>query len=442
MDLASLLQAPGPLTAKGDAGRPLIVAGSYQYHGAAVLCATAALRAGADYAYVLTHGGQKQVISAYSPNIICMEYGDSISQNGGEPSRPAFPQEGLLDRAAERTAGGLYGKEDACSASPRGDRIPLDWRHLRLSSIVVGPGLGRTEAALSLFRDVMRLAVSAGRRLPVVVDADGLWCLSRLWGAEREGVAAFFRASTVILTPNSREFSVLCSEILGVEGNASSACFQAATVEGTRILVPEASVSELRRAVSRLASELGCIVLLKGPLDVIEGPGAVSIEISSAGGDGTAGALLSGTPGRALGSLSGEPAEHSVCGLREASGSSEPHGTRGVCAGSSLHASSVCGSDPTAIYGQPKRCCGQGDVLAGTLGALTSLYALEHGELLIADAAALARAASATVKLAARKAYRAKGPGLCASDLIEYLPGVLVEVFPGLQAPEYSLDVC
>jgi len=71
----------------------------------------------------------------------------------------------------------------------------------RLDALVVGPGLGRDEAVLSVAERVVRAALQ--HSLPIVLDGDGLYLVQRdptlLQGA---GSAA----KLVVLTPNVNEF--------------------------------------------------------------------------------------------------------------------------------------------------------------------------------------------------------------------------------------------
>ncbi len=105
----------------------------------------------------------------------------------------------------------------------------------RFGALVIGPGLGRAEATTTAAR---RCIADAG--VPVVVDGDGLFAL-----AEAEGGAAAIvggRRAATVLTPHDGEFGLL-------------------TGAG-----PGADRVESARAAAR---ELGCTILLKGPVTVV-----------------------------------------------------------------------------------------------------------------------------------------------------------------------------
>ena len=117
----------------------------------------------------------------------------------------------------------------------------------RFHSLVVGPGLGREEAATS---EVRRLVVEAA--VPVVVDGDGLFAMA--WNAD--GAAALLRRRTLptVLTPHDGEYAMLTG----------------APPSGDRMV-----------AARRLAADTGCVVLLKGPATVVAGPGGRTLVVTS-----------------------------------------------------------------------------------------------------------------------------------------------------------------
>jgi NAD(P)H-hydrate epimerase len=129
----------------------------------------------------------------------------------------------------------------------------------RSASVVAGPGLGAD--ATSWLRDRL-----ASTRVPLVLDADAL----------RRDVVVASTSPTKILTPHAKEF-----ERLG-----------GAIHDGRRV-----------DAVRRLASELGVVVLLKGPVTVVATPaGHVRVVTSGTSALATAGTgdVLAGLIGAAL----------------------------------------------------------------------------------------------------------------------------------------------
>lgn len=148
---------------KGTFGSVLVVAGSREYAGAALLAGLGAARGGAG---LVTIGTSESVADA------------------------------LLGRIPELTM--LHLDEEA-----PGLLAPGGWRRLasevsRYDALVVGPGLGHQPATLRRVRGFL-----AALRMPVVVDADGLNAL-----AEQEGWWRAVPAGTV-LTPHPGEFARL-----------------------------------------------------------------------------------------------------------------------------------------------------------------------------------------------------------------------------------------
>jgi NAD(P)H-hydrate epimerase len=156
--------APRPADSnKGMYGRVLVVAGSRGMSGAAVLCASAALRSGAGLVEVAVPEGILPVVAGANPCYL----------TAGLPQTEL----GQLSEAAE----------------------PALLARAQLSQVIaLGPGLGQSPAITALVSSVL-----ARTTLPVVLDADGLnamqHCNQRLKG----------RAAPLILTPHPGEFARL-----------------------------------------------------------------------------------------------------------------------------------------------------------------------------------------------------------------------------------------
>jgi ADP-dependent NAD(P)H-hydrate dehydratase / NAD(P)H-hydrate epimerase len=127
---------------KGDFGHVLAVAGSPGKSGAAVLCGTAALRAGAGLVTVATPEAVQPVVASARAELMT-------------EALPADPLARCLELAA------------------------------RMDAVVVGPGLGGDAAALAR-------GITAGATGPLVIDADGLNALApasaHVWPAGRPTV--------------------------------------------------------------------------------------------------------------------------------------------------------------------------------------------------------------------------------------------------------------
>ena len=145
------------------------------------------------------------------------------------------------------------------------DRNPLDLAlaDQRLSAVLVGPGLGRDDAART------RLQLALGFAGPLVLDADALMLLE-------PGMLAELSGGSLIATPHAGELGVLC-ESFGIG-------------DGGRL-----------ERVARLARKMGAVVVAKGPDTLIASPeGALEVMppalswLSTAGtGDVLAGLIAS-----------------------------------------------------------------------------------------------------------------------------------------------------
>ncbi|MBI4422229.1 MAG: NAD(P)H-hydrate dehydratase [Elusimicrobia bacterium] len=186
---------------KGDFGHVLIVAGSRGMAGAAILAARAACRGGAGLVTLAVPRELQPQVAGQVPEALTL----------GLAQTPA----GSL---APESCGQLFRES--------GGR--------RWTVLAIGPGLGTgtdTERAV--------LGVLGKLRLPAVIDADGLNCLSR---HSRPSLAQLFanRGAPCVLTPHPGEMG--------------------------RLLALETAEVQARRgeAAARLSSELGCVCLLKG----------------------------------------------------------------------------------------------------------------------------------------------------------------------------------
>ncbi len=145
-------------TDKRAAGAPLIVAGSAQFPGAAVLCALAAARAGAGYVTVAAPSSVAQLLRAHLVEQVVVEL-------AGDASPKAIVEE-LLDISKHNGA------------------------------VAIGPGLGLDDRT----GEIVRLFLEASR-LPVVVDASGLFHLSKRLDLLRD--------KPCVVTPHAGEFARL-----------------------------------------------------------------------------------------------------------------------------------------------------------------------------------------------------------------------------------------
>ena len=225
-----LLTAPGvgaalPLRQrdahKGDAGHVLIVAGGRGKSGAAVLTAEGAARAGAGLTTLALPETERAWVATQLREVM------TTSLAGGSDGLFAAPAPSELDAV-------LAGK----------------------SAVVLGPGIGVSDATKALVRSLV-----ASCPLPLVIDADGLNCLAGDAAQLRQ------RPGPTVLTPHPGEMSRLVG-----------------------MAVPAVQADRLGVA-RRLASDTGACIVLKGARTVI------------AGSDGRAAINPTGNPGMASGGM-------------------------------------------------------------------------------------------------------------------------------------------
>lgn len=144
-DLLAHLPAASPLGYKNSYGHVLIVGGAGGLSGAAHLAARAALRAGAGLVSALVPSGNALAVKNGLAEIMVRETPDQ-AENGRWPSLPS----------------GNWG-------------LLLDELIARAQALVIGPGMGRDEAAAALLRALL----ACPQRPAAVLDADALILLAR-----------------------------------------------------------------------------------------------------------------------------------------------------------------------------------------------------------------------------------------------------------------------
>ena len=143
----------------------------------------------------------------------------------------------------------------------------LHWKD-RADAVVLGPGLGDYPGSLELASMVYRRLTAAN--MPVVVDADALKAFT--------GEVEVPRNPRAVLTPHADEFAVLSGEAMPTE------------------------LDDRVKAVRSLADQLGCVILSKGPIDVISDGKRTKLNDSgnAAMATGGTGDILSGVVGAFL----------------------------------------------------------------------------------------------------------------------------------------------
>jgi hydroxyethylthiazole kinase-like uncharacterized protein yjeF len=175
-----------PESHKGDFGHVLVIGGSVGKAGAAILAARAAFRAGAGLVTVASVGDVCRLVTAAQPEVMTESLGE-----GAECGDPARAAARVLEIAAS------------------------------MDAVVIGPGLGRSPKTEDFVLDIV-----ARCGAPVVIDADGLYCL-RAHTLSR----ITHRDAPTILTPHPGEMG----RLLGI----ATAAVQADRVKALRQAIAE-----------------------------------------------------------------------------------------------------------------------------------------------------------------------------------------------------------
>lgn len=174
MDLSGFYPPRPEQSRKGDFGRVLVVGGSERYAGAPAFNALAALRCGADLAYVLAPRRAADIVASYAPDLITI------------PCEGAYPELSDVE-----------------------EHLP------RVDAVVIGGGIERSPKAHRALRAILGAA-----KKPMVVDAEALHALAGDVGSgsARQGAAEkpwpaghgdLVRGKPALLTPHAGEFEVL-----------------------------------------------------------------------------------------------------------------------------------------------------------------------------------------------------------------------------------------
>jgi NAD(P)H-hydrate epimerase len=235
-------------SSKHDNGKVMVVAGSSEYHGAPVLASNAvystlaALRMGTGYAYLCVPGAIEGEVRALSANIIVKRFGTETIADG--------------DFAAmERDIG-------------------------RMSTIVIGMGIGRKEGALRMADRIIESAIAQGKK--VVVDADAIYALRR--GHKLDPNA--------IVTPQDIEFEELSGS--GIKDATLEERFKKAVAEARKLgcnlivkghetVVTDGEVAKIVQAESSTLATMGTGDVLSGIIGGYAGAGATAFEAAVAG---------------------------------------------------------------------------------------------------------------------------------------------------------------
>ncbi len=257
---------------KGTYGRVLAVCGSVGMSGAAMLCASAALRAGAGLVEVLTPEENRLVLQTSLPEAIVTTYDTAPVAIGAADAGQSLRRAALRQTIRAAVA--------------------------RASVVVAGCGLGQSETARFVLRTVLE-SMPHDRRVPLLLDADALNLLSEdalLW--ETPALSSSHRA--VVLTPHPAEMARLCT-----------------SAEGASLSVPMI-LEDVFGAAASLAARRGVTVVLKDAHTVIVSPDGRRFlcPYGNAGmATGGTGDALAGIIAALLGQTSRFPCEVAAAGV-------------------------------------------------------------------------------------------------------------------------------
>ena len=229
---------------KGDHGRLLIIGGSPGLSGAVLLSARGALRAGAG------------LVTAVYPQSVAAE---------------------LAARPAEVMAHALAYDAQGFFAPTAANMAAVATLLERCQVLVLGPGIGRSDAAADFVRAIC--AIIEQSELPLVVDADALYALSGSVLCKNRQQQPDHRPARIILTPHPGEMAALC-----------------------RVSISEIQSDRIGWA-RRISGEWGVITVLKGAGTVVACPDG-RYYVNSSGNSGMAvggsGDVLAGVIGGLL----------------------------------------------------------------------------------------------------------------------------------------------
>jgi len=246
-----------PGSYKNTHGHALIIAGSRQMSGAAVLCGDAAMRSGAGLVTIATPSSALPAVAArIMPEVMTAELAEETIQ---ETQAGKHEDNRILSEIALEQATQLAARADA---------------------VAIGPGLTSGEHVRRLVR-----AIVERRTAPVVIDADGLNALAP-WPADLRGTPE----APLILTPHPGEMRRL-----------------------TGANPDQNSLIDRIQSARDFAAAHQLILVLKGERTLIAAPdGRVAINPTGNPGTGTAGAgdtltgIITGFIAQARGTLKDE----------------------------------------------------------------------------------------------------------------------------------------
>ncbi len=239
---------------KGTFGKLLVIAGSSQACGAAVLSARSAFRMGVGMVKTVTVIQNRDIFLQAVPESMLLTYQETATEAEQEKFEKALHQS-------------------------------FEWA----DAVLIGPGIGTGKPAEKLLE-----ACLTDCHLPVVIDADGLNLLAREQKLQQMAVKAGRSGRKVVLTPHLGEFARLfgCNVVQAKE--------------------------HLLQYPQELAERMQAVIVCKDARTVVTAPGAKEHYLNTSGNDGMAtagsGDVLAGMIAGLLAQNMSET-EAAVCGV-------------------------------------------------------------------------------------------------------------------------------
>ena len=219
---------------KGDHGR-LLVIGAGPYTGAPALVGLSAFRIGVDLVHIATPLNAYDIVAGFSPNFI------------------VHP----LKRGVE------------CLIIDDVKSILKLTEELNPTAIVIGPGLGRANETQEA---VVQILDKLPKKIPILIDADGLNALGGANKINKDGLIGLLKAHSGVLTPHVGEFNKLMDfksrSRSGRKNKKPSKHHIRKTLSKSEI---DNELVQLQEAVVEFTKEIGpgWTVILKNYIDII-----------------------------------------------------------------------------------------------------------------------------------------------------------------------------
>ncbi len=237
-EFRALLPKRGDESDKRTVGAPLIVAGSEQFPGAAVLCARGAARAGAGYVMVASDTATARLLRAHLVEQVVVTYNER-------------DVDGSIQRLIDLTG--------------------------RSNAVALGPGLGLSDA----IGEIVRGFISELQR-PFVADASALFHLGKHLD--------ILRGKACVLTPHAGEFARLSGEgtiVPGTRGDRLRA-FVARTgvttlLKGHTTLIDDGTVTHINVSGTSALATAGTGDVLTGAIATLLSQGLAPVDAARVG---------------------------------------------------------------------------------------------------------------------------------------------------------------